>query len=159
MTGKLGKLTFASLAATVALVALHGKAFIEALTAFPALLTAFASGLPFGVSSFLLAWALSGLFYSFVRRWLVCQRNVTRELGAQCFALCVGIGVCVAQQMTRDTGAPDLLQALWVGALAGLSSPLVVQALMAVLTDPEPPKTPLEAKEQPYPSQNDGNGE
>lgn len=144
MNSKIGKLTFGSIAATIALIAIYGKDFAEALGAFPALLTAFSSGMPFGVSSFLLAWALSGLFYSFVRRWMTCKRAVIREFGAQMFALCVGLGVCVAQQVTRETGAPDLLQALWVGALAGLSAPMVVQGMMAMLKDPEPPKVSLD---------------
>jgi hypothetical protein len=138
MNDKLKWLTGSSFVGLIAVFALYGKGFFEALSAFPTLVAAFASNLPGGLKSYFLSLAIAGLFYSFVRRWLTCQHGARREFLSQLFALLLGIGITLAQQhATGKTSAPDLLQALLIGVLAGLSAPLTVQGLASLFAKPK----------------------
>lgn len=140
MNGKIQALTGSSLTVLFILFATHGKAFLEALGGLPALLAAFASKLPGGVLSILLSLTVASLFYSFVKRWLKCVSRDRRELGAQLFALCMGLGVAVAlQAVTGHTAPPDLLQAVLIGLIAGLSAPKLVLILSSFKTSPAKP--------------------
>ena len=147
MNEKLKWLTGSSFVGLFAVLAIYGKGFMDVLAAFPTLMAAFASNLPGGLKSYFLSLAIAGLFYSFVRRWLTCHHGARREFLSQLFALLLGIGVTLAQQhVTGKTSAPDLLQALLIGVLSGLSAPLCVQG-MASLFAPKPaiPPAPTDA--------------
>lgn len=138
MNEKLKWLTGSSLVGLIAVFSIYGKGLVDVLTAFPALVAAFASNLPGGLKSYFLSLAIAGLFYSFVRRWLTCQHGARREFFSQLFALLLGVGVTIAQQhVTGKVAASDLLQALLIGVLAGFSAPLTVQGLASVFAKPK----------------------
>lgn len=130
MNGKIAGTTLGSLITLAILFGMHGEAVIKAASGLPALISAFASNLPGGFLSFLLSLALSGLSFSFVRRWSTCPNPERKEFLTHLFAVCFGLGVTVAQQyVTGKVSPPDLLQAIWIGLLAGLSAPKVVLLL------------------------------
>lgn len=142
MNDKILKLTGVSGAALIVLLGLHGKALIEAGTALPSLIRAFSDGLPGGALSFLLSLAISGLFFSFVRRWSECPNPARKEFLCHLFALCMGLGVTLGQQYaTGQVEPPQLLSAIWIGLIAGLSSPKVV-LLLASFTKPSKAPAP-----------------
>lgn len=139
MNDKLKLLTGTGFIGLIWAFATYGKSLAEAVGAFVVLLGAFASNLPGGLKSYALSLAVAGLFYSFTRRWLTCQHGARREFLSQLFALFVGIGVTLAQQyVTNKVAPPDLLQALLIGVLAGLSAPLCVQGLASFIAKPKP---------------------
>lgn len=120
----------------IAVLALYGKQAIEALTAFPALLAAFSSGLPFGLLSALLAFAISALAFSMLHRNLTGPR---KEVVCDLLALGVAITVTLLQQAgTTDNDPPDMLRALLIGLLAGLAAPTTVRVMMAAAKTPPP---------------------
>lgn len=143
MNEKLKWLTGTSFVGLVAVFAIYGKRLVEAMSAFSIFLGALSSNLPGGLKSFLLSWAMAMLFYSFVRRWLVFQHGARREFASQLFSLFIGIGVTLAQQYVIKNSvpptAPVLLQALFVGAMAGFCAPLAVQGLASLLAKPKTP--------------------
>lgn len=137
MNDKLKGLTGVGFVGLLWAFATYGKGLVEVIAAFPTLMGAFASNLPGGLKSYFLSLAIAGLFYSFVRRWLTCQHGARREFFSQLFALLLGVGVTLAQQhVTGKTTAPDLLQALLIGVLAGLSAPLTVQGMASLFAKP-----------------------
>lgn len=130
MNGKIFGTSATAIFAALILFGQHGAAIFGALGALPALIKAFASGLPGGFYSFLLSAAVSGLAFSFVRRWSECPNPARKEFLCHLFGLLVGVGVTFAQATATDrTAIPDLLQALWIGLLAGGLSPKVVLGL------------------------------
>lgn len=118
----------------IAVFALHGEAFFAALGALPTLLAAWSDHLPFGLRSFALSFALAALVFSYIRRSFVCRQR--REFVAEAMALSTALSVTLLQQYVA-TGVEDpapgaLLQAVWVGLLAGLAAPFVVRGMMSV---------------------------
>lgn len=146
MNEKLKWLTGSSFVGLIAVFAIYGKQLVEALSAFVIFLGALASNLPGGLKSYLLSALVAGLFYSFVRRWLTCQHGARREFASQLFALLVGIGMTLAQQYavahSVAPSPPVLLQALFIGVIAGFSAPLCVQALASLFAKPAPKAPP-----------------
>ena len=101
MNEKMKWLTGTSVIGFIAVFALHGEAFIKALMALPALITAYSAGLPFGATSFLLSLALAALVFSMIRRHLVCRHR--REFLAELLALLVALAVTLTQQYFGPT--------------------------------------------------------
>lgn len=129
-------LTGTTLVGLIAVLAMYGKQAIEALSAFPALLAAFSSGLPFGLLSAMLAFAISALFFSMLHRNL---HGCRKEMVCDLLALAVAITVTLLQQSaTPDNAAPDMLRALLIGILAGLAAPTTVRVMMAAAKTPPP---------------------
>lgn len=124
-------LTGTSVVGFIAVFALHGEAFIKALMAFPALLQAYASGLPFGATSFLLSFAIAALVFSMARRNFICKTR--REFIAELLALMMALAVTLTQQYFGDVPSSNsrVLQATLLGLLAGLAAPFVVRGMMA----------------------------
>lgn len=138
MNEKLKWLTGTGFVGILFAFATYGEPLVRALAAFTTFIGAFASGLPGGLKSYALSLAVAGLLYSFTRNWLTCRHGARREFLSQLFALFVGIGVTLAQQFVTDkVAAPDLLQALLIGVLAGLSAPLCVQGMASLLAKPK----------------------
>lgn len=131
MDDKVKWLTGTSLVGFIAVFALHGEAFLKALMAFPALVQAYAAGLPFGATSFLLSFAIAALVFSMVRRNFACYTR--REFFAEAAALLTALAVTLAQQYFGEipSTTPKVLQATLLGVLAGLSAPFVVRGMMA----------------------------
>lgn len=106
-------------------LATHGSDAIRALAGVPVLIQAWASGLPLGFWSFLLALVLATLV------WVTSIRNLPVGAGgkapfaaANAVALVLGPAVTVAQQYFAETRTPGaLLNALIVGLIAGLAAP------------------------------------
>ena len=127
-------LTGTTLVGLIAVLAMYGKQAIEALSAFPALLAAFSSGLPFGLLSAMLAFAIGSLFFSMLHRNL---RGRYKEVICDLLALVVAVTVTLLQQLgTGDADPPDLLRALLIGVLAGLAAPTTVRVMMAAAKTP-----------------------
>lgn len=122
----------------LAVLSMYGEGAFKALAAFPALLAAFTSGLPFGWKSFALAALIAALVFAFAERRMV---NHTGFL-AEALALCMALLVTFLQQRFggEPSGAPQALSALWTGMIAGLGAPFVVRAMMAAEKKPEPPQ-------------------
>lgn len=131
MNEKVKWLTGTSVIGFIAVFALHGEAFIKALMSLPALITAYAAGLPFGATSFLLSLALAALVFSMARRNFRCRYR--REFFAELLALLVALTVTLAQQYfgAEPSTTPRVLQAVLLGLLAGLSAPFLVRGMMA----------------------------
>jgi hypothetical protein len=121
-------ITVGTAAGTVlAALASHGSDAIKALAGVPALLQAFSSGLPLGLWSFVLAFALATLVWVAAIRKLPMSNTGKAPFGkANLVALLVGLIVAVAQQYVAPHRTPGgLLNAVWLGALAGLLAPHV----------------------------------
>lgn len=103
----------------------HGSDAIAALAGVPALLQAWASGLPLGLWSFALAFALATLVWVAAIRYLPVSETGKAPFGkANLLALMVGVAVCVAQQYVAPArSAGGLLNAFWLGLLAGFIAP------------------------------------
>ncbi|MGH8028049.1 MAG: hypothetical protein ACREO0_15120 [Pseudoxanthomonas sp.] len=148
MNEKLKWLTGSSFVGLIAVFAIYGKQLVEAFAAFLLFLGSLSSSLPGGLNSFFLSWAIAGLFYSFVRRWLTCQHGARREFLSQLFSLLVGIGITLGQQYiasAEDPGGPTagvLFQAFLLGLIAGFGAPLAVQGLASLFAKPKPPAPP-----------------
>ena len=126
--------TGTSLIGFIAVFALHGEAFLRALGALPALISAYSANLPFGLKSFALSFALAALVFSYIRRSCTCRQR--REFIAEAMALCTALSVTLLQQYldpTTSSKTPSvLLSAVWVGLLAGLGAPFLVRGMMSV---------------------------
>ena len=116
-------------AALTALTALasHGEKAIAALSGVPALLQAWASGLPLGLWSFGLASVLSVMAWVAAIRWLPVGPSGKAPFGhANLIAMLVGVAVTVAQQyVAPERTADGLLNALFLGLIAGGLAPQV----------------------------------
>ena len=146
MNDKIKWLTGSSFTTLVVLFALYGEKLAGSGKALVIFIGALASNLPGGLKSCLLSALVAGLFYSFVRRWLTCQHGARREFLSQLFALLVGIGITVAQQLsvasTIPPTPPIILQAVVIGLIAGFGAPLCVQGLASVFAKPAPQVKP-----------------
>ena len=133
--------TGTSLIGFIAVFALHGEAFLNAVGALPALIAAFSANFPFGLKSFALSFALAALVFSYIRRSCACK--LRREFISEGMALCTALAVTLLQQYldpSFDSKAPSvLLSAVWVGLLAGLGAPFVVRGMMSVTRRPKSP--------------------
>lgn len=121
-------ITVGTAAGTVlAALASHGSDAIAALSGVPALLQAWASGLPLGLWSFALASTLATLVWVAAIRYLPVSVTGKAPFGkANLIALLVGVSVCVAQQyLSPSRSAGALLNAFWLGMLAGFIAPHV----------------------------------
>lgn len=113
--------------AVLGALASHGSKAIDALSGVPALLNAWASGLPLGVWSFGLASVLSVMAWVAAIRWLPVSACGKAPFGkANLLALLVGVAVTVAQQyVAPERSAGGLLNALFLGLIAGGLAPQV----------------------------------
>lgn len=123
------KATLLALAGAVGTVltalATHGGDAIKALSGIPVMLQAWASGLPLGVWSFVLALVLATLVWvTAIRTLPIAPGGKAPFVAANILALVIGPAVTVAQQFFAATRTPGaLLNALIVGLIAGLAAP------------------------------------
>ena len=118
----------AIVASVVSMLALNGKAALDALAAFPALASAWASGLPLGLWSCLLSAAVAGGLHWWARTWH------GRSFALEVATFVVAVGVTVSQLAVGqgfEATAPQLLSAIWIGLLAGILGLLASRALLA----------------------------
>lgn len=125
-TGVGGAALFIVLAANI-------KPFLEGLSAVPAMVTAFASQMPLGAGSFLLALAACPLLFHFLDRWLPCKHSDRQGFLAEFMTLGAGVGVTVAQQW-GGTGS-EMVFPIMLGAVAGLAGPLITKGLRSLFKE------------------------
>lgn len=115
----------AALGTVMTALATHGSDAIRALSGVPVLVQAWASGLPLGFWSFVLALVLATLAWVTAIRYLpVGADGKAPFAAANAVALVLGPAVTVAQQYFAETRTPGaLLNALIVGLIAGLAAP------------------------------------
>ena len=125
-----------SLAGLFVLIAGNGKEFLEAATAFPQLANAWASGLPLGLWSIVVAWLVGMVVYLLAEHFLKTSRMGRRA--SETIAICVVIGVAQAQVWVGGGDAEQRLNALWLGIIFGYFAPYVARRLAAVYTSVKP---------------------
>ena len=111
----------------MAMLSMYGKNSVDALGGLPAMLNAWASQLPLGVMSFVLAMVLSALV------WLSAHRAkfTGAHYNPDTVALCTALFVTMAQQWASGkTSAASLLTALILGAIAGLLVPYLCRLVV-----------------------------
>ncbi len=127
MNEKAKTVSAASLAGLFALFALHGEAFFRGALGAWRFLEAITGSADLGVSAFFLAIALATLLQLTLRRLVPEGRNrYTVLLIGEFMSLLVAIHVCWLQIPNRN--------GIMVGLLAGLSSPFLTRAIMALST-------------------------
>lgn len=139
--------TLAAAAATViAALATNGTAALDALAAFPKVLSAYSEGLPAGAWSTCLAGLIASLVWVHARRRLVVKAggNAGRDFRADNLALAASLTCTIAQTIAAGrTTAYDLLMAGMLGLMAGLLAPFAMRGLTALLkprpSDASPP--------------------
>lgn len=120
-------------------LAMHGKGAIDALAGVPIMLQAWAAGLPLGVWSFLLSLWLATLVWSAAIARLPATRCGARPyFTADTLALLVALTVTMTQQWFAGTGQGRLLNAMWIGLIAGLLAPYIGKAIRAVVASRKP---------------------
>jgi hypothetical protein len=134
-----------SLAGMFVLIAANGTQFLEVLKALPGLASAWASGLPLGLWSMVLASAVGAVAYLIAEHALETSRSGRRA--AETIAILVVIGVAQAQLWVGGGSTAQRLNALWLGIVFGYLAPYVARRIAAVYTSGKP-KNP-EAKEPP----------
>lgn len=123
-------------------LAMHGKASIEALSAVPVLLQAWASGLPLGIWSFLLSLSLASLVWTTAIVKLPASPDGRRpHFSADTLALILALLVTVTQQWFAGVGKGQLLNAIWIGLIAGLLAPYLGRMARAMFA--QKPAGPL----------------
>lgn len=128
--------TIAGFAALIAALAANGSAVIDVIVGLVKVPQAFATGLPFGLASFLLSLAISALvWYRADGRLRVGKGGEHgRGFAADAIALLMACAVTMAQAAVKIGPTPGaLLQALMLGILAGLLSPLLVKGALALV--------------------------
>lgn len=118
-------LVAAALVSVIGALASHGAGAIAALAGVPALLQAWAAGLPLGVWSSALALALATLAWVYAIRYLPVGKTGKAPFGyANVIALLVGLAVTVAQYRVAPVQTPGgLLNAVFLGLIAGGVAP------------------------------------
>ena len=132
MNDKLKAVFGVGFAGFIALVAMYGKPFLDALQGLPLVLQAFAKSMPLGVGSFFMSLALAGFSYEFAVRWLPCRADGRRPyFAAETVALVVGVAVtCVLQ---GRGAAPAMLKAVMLGILAGYAAPWIAKGVESIV--------------------------
>lgn len=117
----------AALATLLTALGTHGENAVKALAGVPGMLQAWSSGLPLGVWSFVMAFALATLVWVTAIRMLPIGDSRKAPFGyANTLALMVGLAVTVAQQYAAESRDPgDVLNAVCLGLAAGLLAPFV----------------------------------
>lgn len=127
-------------ATVLSALAMHGKGAIDALAGVPVLLQAWASGLPLGIWSFLLSLSLATLVWATAISKLPETRcGKQPHFSADTISLLVAVTVTVTQQFfAAEIGKGKLLNALWLGLIAGLLAPYIGNAIRAVAASTKP---------------------
>lgn len=122
-----------ALASILSALAMHGKAALGALAGVPALLQAWAAGLPLGIWSFLLSVSLGTLVWLTAIAKLPPARDGRRpHFSADTLCLILALLVTLTQQWFAGHGQGQLLSALWIGGIAGLLAPYLGRAARAL---------------------------
>lgn len=135
---RFSKATGLSLAAFIALVVgLQWDSFFKALAGFPALVQAWSAGLPFGLWSFLLALAIGmGVWAAIFLHPSVCSRRP--HSCADSAAVGTGLAVELTQQAVGGNATPGaILNALWLGLLAGLLAMYLARLAWSFFSTPK----------------------
>lgn len=115
-------------------LAMHGKAALEALAGIPVLVVAFANGLPLGVWSVILAFTVATLLWTALdRKRPPAPCGKSRSFSNDTITLCVALVVTSSQQWAsgiETRGA--LLNAFWLGLVAGISAQYAGRALRSM---------------------------
>lgn len=106
-----------------------GKTFLEAAGAFPALVSAFSSGLPLGFWSGVIGGLVGTGFHLFARSWH------KRSFGIELATIVTGLAVVMVQQ--NGGSASELLRALCVGLVAGFGGLFTAKGLRAMFSKEE----------------------
>lgn len=125
--------TGVSLAALLIIIAGNAKSLFEGLQGLPVFITAMANGLPLGVGSYLLVQTAGPLFHHFLLKWLPVPQtsgSSWRDFFAEMVTF-AGCSAALLAQMWGGTRSEMLLAGL-LGAIAGLSSPLILKGLKSV---------------------------
>lgn len=109
-----------SIGALLAVIAASGPEALTVIGGLPALIRAYADGLPGGLWSFLLASCIAGGLHFWVRTW--SGKSLTMELAT----IMAGIGVC--NLLAWRSGAAQHVSAALVGLLAGMVGLFVSKA-------------------------------
>lgn len=118
----------------LAAISMHGKAALDAAAGIPALLQAWASGLPFGAWSFGLALLLALLVWAVAIRSLQSSSARTPHVAVDIIAFAVAEVVCLAQQWVQADDRPGaVLNAIFLGAVAGLMAPFIGRAIRSLV--------------------------
>lgn len=115
------------LGALLTVLGTHGTKALEALAGIPALAQAWASGLPFGLWSSALALVMALLVWLSAVKWLPLGTQGKLPLAAAAvLSLITGMVVTVSQlHVTYDPDAAAVLNAIYLGAAAGLAAPFI----------------------------------
>lgn len=131
MNDRFLKATGVSFAAFIVLVAVNGKAFVDAMLGFPALVQAWSAALPMGVWSAVLALCIAVGAWGFAMRYLHPRPDGSSpQLGADVIAILMGIAVTVSQATGQSSGT--LLNAIWMGCAAGFLAPVIARGISSV---------------------------
>lgn len=137
MNGK--GITIAGVVALIGAMAQPGA--LEAMLGLPKVLQNFATGLPFGLGSFLLALALACVVYYHARQAFNYGKGGPsgRDFRITLLSLVVACAATMGQALVMRGGtAGELLMALMLGILAGLLAPLIVQGLVSLFRQAKP---------------------
>lgn len=115
-----------SLGALFVIIASNGKGVIDAAMAFPSLVAAYATGLPFGFWSGVAGTLIATCFHLFARSWH--KRSFAIELAT----IMVGLAVVMVQQRGGTPG--EILSALLVGLVAGFSGLFISKGIRSITT-------------------------
>lgn len=115
-------------------LAMHGKAALDALAGVPALVVAFANGLPLGVWSVILAFTVATLLWTALdRKRPPMDCGKPRSFSNDTITLCVALVVTSSQQWASgDETRGALLNAFWLGLVAGISAQYAGRALRSM---------------------------
>lgn len=132
MNEKVKAWTGLSAAALFVLIAGNGAGFLDVLAGFPALASAWASGLPLGLWSMFLATLVGIVAYLLAEYKLETSRAGRRA--SETIAILVVIGVAQAQLWVGEGSPAQRLNALWLGIVFGYLAPYIARRLYAVYT-------------------------
>jgi hypothetical protein len=126
---------FAGATTLIAVVAANGEGFANALKAFPEVVSAYASGMPFGVGSSLIAVVASVVVWLNVRMRVPVKASGTdgQSFKADYLAYIAGIAVAVIQTLLAGrTDTYGLLSAAMSGAMASAVAVLLARGAAAL---------------------------
>ncbi len=139
MNGK--GVTIVGITALLAALAASGEGAANAVMALALVPGKMATALPWGLGSFLLSLALACLVYYHARNRFAYGKGGPsgRDFRVTLLTLIVACAATMAQAATHGGSASELLQALMLGILAGLLAPLLVQGIVSLLRQGNPP--------------------